>query len=508
MIETDLTAVQLKPIDWLKPYPRNPKTHPPEQITNLVKLLKQQGWRKPLECNADGVLICGHARLKAALRMRLKKVPVIVHEFESEEQERLYRISDNKISEMGGWDHSLVKLEVLELHEVGIDVEPVGFEPWELQTMLNPKQDHLDLRPTDTNTIPKPKKRATTKKGDVWKLGKHKVMCGDSTEPADVKKLLGRMRADLIHADPPYGMGKEREGVANDNLRLEKLDDFQWAWWTAWRPFLNDTGSVYIWGNAPDLWRFYWSRLEQSEPLSLRNEIVWDKESAFGQSSEGNQCYPPATERLLFFMLGRQGFGNINKEDFFDGFEPLRAYLAAEFEKMGWNATDCKRVTGTHMFGHWVSQSQWQMPSRRHYVHLQAAAEGKAFKRTYADLRLEFENARHGGKHLGKQKTFQANRGYFDNTHANMTDVWRCGRVTGEERFGHATPKPVELMARVMNSSLPKDGLCLEPFGGTGSTLIGAQATRRRCFTMEMEPLYCDIIVERWQNVTGGKAKR
>jgi len=102
---------------------------------------------------------------------------------------------------------------------------------------------------------------------------------------------------------------------------------------------------------------------------------------------------------------------------------------------------------------------------------------------------------------------FYGTRAYFDNTHDNMTDVWKFGRVNNEERHGHATPKPIEMMARVMKSSLPKDGLCLEPFGGSGATLIGAEQTGRRCYTMELQPEYCDIIIERWEKLTGEKAE-
>ena len=148
-------------------------------------------------------------------------------------------------------------------------------------------------------------------RGDVWQLGNHRVMCGDSTNPLDVVKLTNGEIAQLLHADPPYGMGKEGDGVANDNLYKEKLDKFQMDWWYAFRPHLADNASAYIWGNAPDLWRlWYVGGLESSEPLTFRNEIVWSKEQAQGQLSDKHRMFPTASERCLFFMLGEQGFSN------------------------------------------------------------------------------------------------------------------------------------------------------------------------------------------------------
>jgi DNA modification methylase len=103
--------------------------------------------------------------------------------------------------------------------------------------------------------------------------------------------------------------------------------------------------------------------------------------------------------------------------------------------------------------------------------------------------------------------SFYASRSYFDNTHENMTDVWVYPGVKGEERHGHATPKPIEMMARIMKSSLPVGGLCLEPFAGSGSTLIAAEQTKRICYTMELTPEYCDVILKRWENLTGLKGE-
>ena len=157
--------------------------------------------------------------------------------------------------------------------------------------------------------------------------------------------------AILCHADPPYGMGKEAEGIANDNLYASKLDAFQMRWWQACRASLADNASVYIWGNAEDLWRlWYQGGLQASERMTFRNELVWDKGDAGAggishQGAEGFRCYPGATERCLFFMLGEQGF-NTNADNYWEGWEPIRLYLETERKKMGWDVPTMKRLVG------------------------------------------------------------------------------------------------------------------------------------------------------------------
>jgi len=322
-------------------------------------------------------------------------------------------------------------------------------------------------------------------------------------------------KAALVHADPPYGMGKENDGVQNDNLYAEKLDAFQMEWWNAVRPNVEDNGSAYIWGNAPDLWRLWYSGgLSDSERLTMRNEIVWGKGDAGAggishMGAEGFRMYPNSSERCLFFMLGEQGFNN-NADNYWDGWEPIRAYLDGERERMGWNAKTIKEITGVGMFGHWFTESQWTMIPQEHYEALQKAANGEAFLRPYDSKANGLKQDHDGLKqdHDGLKQDFYATRAYFDNTHDNMTDVWDFDRVKGDERHGHATPKPVAMMERVMKSSLPKGGICIEPFIGSGSTLIAAQSTGRKCYGMELTPEYVDITVARWEAFTGKKAER
>ena len=355
-------------------------------------------------------------------------------------------------------------------------------------------------------------------------------MCGDSTDWQQVRRALGVKRdgpeellADLVHADPPYGMGKEADGVLNDNLRAERLDNFQHVWIGSAMMCAKDNAGLYIWGNAPDLWRLWWRVLEPLPiDLTVRNEIVWAKGSGFGMSSAGAHSYPPETERCLFIMRGQQFLGNQNKDEYWEGYEPLRLWMVEQRDKAEWGNAAVNEITRTHMAGHWFGRSQFAVINRENYDKLRQAAfvQGDVtgsqqdwrarmgFALDYDQVLERFGSVKDGGNANRRELSAEMREGrtFFDNTHDIMTDVWRFGRVVGDERFGHATPKPVAMIARAVLSSCPPDGLVLEPFLGTGTTLMAAELTGRRCAGLELEPAYVDIVVRRWQEKTGKAA--
>ena len=305
----------------------------------------------------------------------------------------------------------------------------------------------------------------------------------------DCREVLPHLncQADLYLVDPPYGMGKQKDGVANDNLYKDKLDAFLMECWRAARRCLKDNASAYIWGNAQDLWRlWYVGGLKDSERLTFRNEIAWDKREenptmlVSGVPLKSRRMYHP-TERCLFFMLGEQGFNN-NADNYWEGWEPIRLYLEKEMQRCGWTVKDLNRITGTQMGGHWVTKSQWMLITAKHYESLQeAAAQHDAFKRQHDELK----------------RAFYDTRAYFDNTHEAMTDVWDYPRVTGAERHGHATPKPVAMMQRIIRSSCPVGGLVLDTFMGTGPTLVAAKLEGRKAVGIELDERYCESAAKR-----------
>lgn len=505
--------IELWPVDRLTPYERNARTHSPEQVAKIAASIVEFGFNNPILVDSGQGIIAGHGRMAAARRLNLPEVPVIVLDHLSESQRRAYVLADNRLAELAGWDMQLLADELRDLNDDGFDLEAAGFDDDTLAALLDDgilpavassqeRQEREEpTEPEADDDAPEVQALVVSQSGDVWVLGEHRVMCGSSTDVRDVARLMNGRRAQLLHADPPYGMGKEADGVANDNLRGRALDGFQLDWWGAFRPHLESNASAYIWGNAPDLWRlWYVAGLGETEKLELRNEIVWDKVNIPGMASPDLTQYPEASERCLFFQFGDQFLGNVNSADFPETWEPLRAYLEGEAEAAGMTAGDVKRVCGVGMYGHWFTRSQFTLIPEGRYQALRSAYPGH-FLREWSSLKAEWDRVKGG-----PTSDIQGARSYFDNGHEPMTDVWRFPRVVGDDRHGHATPKPVAMMVRAIKSSCPRGGLVAEPFGGSGSTLMGAEVSGRACYVMEMQAHYVDVIVRRWQQHTGKDA--
>jgi len=311
----------------------------------------------------------------------------------------------------------------------------------------------------------------------------------------DIAPTLPAGSCDLLLAAPPYGMGKEKDGVMNDNLYGAKLDAFLIECWAACRPALKDNASTYIWGNAPDLARLWWkSGLGESERLSLRNHIVWDKKSIAGMASDLLTQYPTASEHCLFFQIGEQFIGSINADDFPESWEPLRQYLKTEADAAGIEGGDIQNVCGCGMYSHWFTRSQFTLIPEKHYQKLAEAYPGR-FARPWESLKAEWDRVKGG-----PTSEIQGARSYFDNAHSIMRDVWEFPRVTGADRFGHATPKPVAMMGRCIKTSCPPGGTVLDPFTGTAPTAIACIRTGRKFIGIEKDPTHYATAVERITN--------
>ena len=486
--------MQYRKLNELKKLPNNPRIIRDKQFKTLCDSIRDNPKyfeaRPIILSNRTGemVIIAGNQRYEAAKYLKLKEVPTFLIEGLTEAKEREIIIRDN-ISN-GEFDMSALANEWsdLPLVEWGVDLP----EDWlSSQATGEPADAEPQMdKASELNKIWK------VKTGDLWQIGSHRLLCGDSTKAEDVARVMGGEKAILCHADPPYGMGKENEGVANDNLYRDKLDAFQMQWWRVCRPHLEDNASAYIWGNADDLWRlWYCGGLRDGERLTFRNEIVWQKQGAQGIGSADHRMYPTASERCLFFMLGEQGFNN-NADNYWEGWEGIRSALEADCNKMGWGAKDIERICGVKMYGHWFTKSQWIFIPEEHYRKLQAAArEHDAFKREHDELKREHDELK---------REFYATRAYFDNTHDNMTDVWSFERVTGEERHGHATPKPVEMVARAIKSSSPEGASVVAPFLGTGPEMVACQNLNRKCRGIEISPDYCAVILQRMTDAFPG----
>lgn len=491
------------------------------------------GFNGTLRVWRDGVVVAGNHALKALVRMRDAGetppehitldsdgewlVPVTSVEHLDRTQAHAFAVADNRTRDLAETDEVLLAGILQEVANADpAMLEATGFDGDDLDAMLaeiakaaaGPADPPADAE-AQLDRAAELQAEWGTAPGQVWALGDHRLVCGDSTDPATIALAVDGATVDVIHADPPYGMGKEADGVANDNLYGPKLDAFQMSWWRACLPVWSASGSAYIWGNPADLWRLWYSGgLADSDDLTFRNEIVWDKGSVNGMGWAGAHSYPPATERCLFFMRGQQFLGNQNADEYWEGFEPLRSWMEEQMALAGWTRADLNRVTSSQMAGHWVSRSQFQPIHEKAYNMLREAAGGRAFVETYDQLygRL-FPDIQAGGNQYRRSQSteLRERRTYFTIEGRPFTDVWQFNRVAGEERHGHATPKPVDMLARALESSVPPGGSVLEPFMGSGSTLIALHGLGggRRCYGLELEPAYVAVTLQRFADATG-----
>jgi DNA modification methylase len=194
-------------------------------------------------------------------------------------------------------------------------------------------------------------------------------------------------------------------------------------------------------------------------------------------------------------MLGVEEFNN-NADNYFDGFDSVREYLMTQRNKMGWSSSDIIEITGKTTASHYFSKSQWSFPTREHYDSIRAAANGAAFHKGYDTLREEYEKIKK--EYDLTKKEYYATRAHFNNTHDKMTEVWQFDRHKRDgTEGGHATPKPIPLCERVIKSSSPDGGIVIDSFMGSGSTMVAAHQLNRKCYGMELDPKYCQVIIDR-----------
>ena len=468
------------------PYATNAKKHDKRQINNVAESIKQYGFVQPIVIDRDGVIVIGHCRALAAKKLGMQEVPCVCVDDLTQEQVNALRLVDNKSNE-SDWDYDLLADEI-----PGLDLSAFDFD-WGLPEITEEViEDEAPEIDEDAEPI--------TKLSDIWQLGRHRLMCGDSTDKETVELLMDGKKADMVFTDPPYGMKKEADGVLNDNLNYDDLLEFNKKWIPLTFSNTKENGSWYCWGiDEPlmDIYSHILKPMAKKNEITFRNLITWDKGHGQGQNAEGFMMYPIADEKCLFVVRGIQCL-TLNADQYWEEYEPIRKYLYDERIKCGWDIPTMKTIAGhsDKSRDHWTSKSQWNLPTKDVYEKFQAWARNngvKAFEREYESLRREYESL----------------RAYFDNTHDNMNNVWHFDRTSASEREltgGHATPKPIALCARAIKSSSRENESVLDVFGGSGSTLIACEQLDRTCYMMELDPKYCDVIIKRWETLTGEKA--
>jgi ParB-like chromosome segregation protein Spo0J len=205
-----MMKIEQRPIDRIKPYENNPRVNDPA-VDAVVASIREFGFRQPIVVDEEGVIIVGHTRYKAAIKLGLEKVPVHLAKELSPEQIKAYRIADNKTASLSSWDYELLPIELAGLKEADYDLGLLGFDQDELARLLNPGvQDGL----TDPDDVPAPPDEAITQPGDLWILGEHRLLCGDSSNPEDVDRLLDGASIHLVNTDPPYNVRQKYSAAA------------------------------------------------------------------------------------------------------------------------------------------------------------------------------------------------------------------------------------------------------------------------------------------------------
>ena len=487
-----------KKINELIPYENNPRLND-EAVDYVANSIKEFGFKVPIVIDKNNVIVAGHTRLKASKKLGLDKVPCIIADDLNEEQIKAFRLADNKVSEKADWDFNMLDDE---LKDIDINMEQFGFD----EVLEIEEQEIIE------DEVPEVPEEPKAKYGDIYQLGRHFLMCGDSTSEEDVAKLMNGIKADMVFTDPPYGMKKENDGVANDNLNYDDLLEFNKKWIPITFNNLKDNGSWYCWGIDEPLMDIYSNILKpmaKQKKITFRNLITWDKDNGQGQLSSEFRMYPIADEKCLFVVCG-----DIKKDPrtiakYNECFEPIRKWFEVEKNKSGLTTKQLTKIDSTRVTHYWA-KNQTEFPIRKAYLKIQKYCFDNninAFTEDYDVLRTKYEELKK--IYNEHRKEFQSNFAYFDNTHDNMNNVWHFSKTSGEERESagrHATPKPIALCTRAIKSSSRENENVLDVFGGSGSTLIACEQNNRNCYTMELEPKWVDVIIQRWENFTGKKA--
>ncbi|MEK6677705.1 MAG: DNA methyltransferase, partial [Planctomycetota bacterium] len=415
----------------------------------IIHSLKTFGQQKPIVVGVDDVVIAGNGTLEAALQIGWDKIAVI-HSKLTGAEARAYAIADNRTAELAAWDFDLLSLELEDLRGLEFDLDGLGFGSEELEKLLG-AAIHGEAGKTDPDSIPEPPDKATTQPGDLWLLGQHRLLCGDSACPKDVDQLLAGEPIHLVNTDPPYNVKVEPR---SNNAIAAGLSSFEAP--TAPPGGTRRNGLTHHQGFdvARQGSKSATTKKLRPKDRPLMNDFVSDDEF----------------DRLL-----RAWFGNMSRVLLPGrGFYIWGGYAnCANYPPV---LKDCELYFSQAVI--WVKEHP--VLTRKDFM---------------GNHEWCFYGWKEGAAH------------YFHPDIHNATDVWSVKKVNPQSMI-HLTEKPVELAVRAMTySSRPGENV-LDLFGGSGSTLIAAEQTGRKAFLMELDALYCDVIVRRFEEFSGKKAQR
>lgn len=380
----------LADINDLIPYIRNARTHSESQIAQIAASIKEFGFLSPILIAEDNTILAGHGRLAAARKLGLKQVPCVKESHLTETQRRAYIIADNKLSLNAGWDEDMLAIELSELQGADFDLDLLGFDESELASIF---EDDKEVEDDDFDVEEELNKPCFSKAGDIWTLGRHRLICGDSTKEETYKSLMEDKKANLVVTDPPYNVNYEGSAgkIKNDNMNTDKFYNFLLDAFSNMEKVMADDASIYVFHADTEGLNF--RKAFNDAGFYLSGCCIWKKPS---------------------LVLGRSPY-------------------------------------------------QWQ-----------------------------HEPCLYGWKKKGKHQWYSGRK---------ETTIWEFEK--SKKNADHPTMKPIALLAYPITNSSMSNTLILDPFGGSGSTLIACEQTDRSCYTIELDEKYCDVIVKRYIEQVG-----
>ncbi len=409
--------IEVRKLSELRAHPRNARTHSPKQIDQLAASIVQFGFTNPVLVSEDGEIVAGHGRFEAARKLQVERIPVIRLSHMSALQRRAYMLADNKLALNAGWDKELLAIELADLGELSFDIPVLGFSLPEIDMLLDdaseasPMTEASDLEehvPPSTNEV-------ITKVGDLWQLGRHRLICGDARDPEVYSRLLGEEIVDLIFTDPPYNVPIDGHVCGSGSIRH--------------REFAMASGEM-----------------SSSEFINFLTETL-------GQAAARSR----------------------------DG--------AIAYVCMDWRHIRELTAAGAEVFAELKNVCVWNKKN---------AGMGTFYRSKY-ELIFVFK----------KGTAAHVNNFGLGDGGRYRTNVWDYAGITSggavkrADLSMHPTVKPVALIVDALRDCSHRGDIILDNFGGSGSTVIAAEKCGRRARVIELDPIYCDTIVRRFESYTG-----
>jgi DNA modification methylase len=437
-------------IGLLIPYINNARKHSEEQIKKIQSSIREFGFLNPVMIDGNHNVIAGHGRIEAARREGMTEIPCVFVEHLSDAQRKAYIIADNRLAEDAGWDELILKNELQALAEMGFDTDLTGFF---LEDFVDEDDPRDEREPSDEElaamvTMVNP--------GEVWALGAHRLMCGDSTKPEDFEKLMADTKAALVITEPPYNVnyGDKAEmleeyldgkghritsKILNDNMGDQEFRQFLTDAFTRANEAMVPGAPIYVFHAETEGINF--REAFKAAGLKLSQCLIWVKSA---------------------FVLGRQ--------DYHWRHEPIL---------YGWKEGEAHPWYG----------------GRKKDTAILEECPGVTVKQTKKGDLITFTDG-------FTTVSIRAKEYEIEDTN---TVIYHERPTRNDD---HPTMKPIGLIVKLLRNSSKRGDVVLDPFGGSGSTLLACEEQKRTCYTMELAPEYCDVIIRRWEAVTGGKAER